>query len=194
MLLVRCLLLRRLRLVLGQDILLDAADHRVGGRGVCRWLCRDKLQLRQRLQKGGLRLTQLVAAADEVRQLLLRHSQLLLGDLCFIGQPRHLLRRLRSGLRQHRVLFGLRLLHQLGGHLLGGQQRLTHGVLGGTVLLHLLRQYLQLGLQRDVFLKQGGIILRQRVQKLVHNTHAVAAAERRLGEYLLRNFLRCKHG
>lgn len=51
MLLVRCLLLRRLRLVLGQDILLDTADHRVGGRGVRRRLCRDKLQLRQRLQK-----------------------------------------------------------------------------------------------------------------------------------------------
>ena len=194
MLLVCGLLLRFLRLVLGQDVLLDAADHCIGLGSVRRRLCRDKLQLRQRLQKGGLRLTQLVAAADEVRQLLLRHGQLLLGDALFIGQPRHLLRRLRSGLRQHRVLLGLRLLHQLGGHLLGGQQRLTHGILGGAVFLHLLRQHLQLGLQRDVFLKQCGIILRQRVQKFVHNTHAVAAAERRLGEYLLRNFLRCKHG
>ena len=73
------------------------------------------------------------------------------------------------------LLLGLGLLHQLGGHLLGRQQRGTHGVLGGAILLHLLRQDLQLGLQRHILFIQRRIILGQRVEKLVHSAHGVTA-------------------
>ena len=87
---------------------------------------------------------------------------------------------LRLGLHlrvgQDLLLLGLGLLHQLGGHLLGRQQRLAHGLLGGTVLLYLLGQHLQLGLQRDILLEQGGVVLRQRVQKLIHRRHIVSTA------------------
>ena len=89
-------LLLRCRIVLGQDVLLDGAHH---GVGLLRRLRRRRyqLQLRQRLQKRGLGLTQLIGSADELRQLLLGHRQLLLGGLLLAFQTLDLLSRLGLG-------------------------------------------------------------------------------------------------
>ena len=127
---------------------------------------------------GGLYMTRLWY--EDLRHLLLQLGHLPVGLLL--------------GVREHLVPLGLCVGDHLGCHPLGRQQGGAHGVLGGPILLHLLRQHLQLGLQGGVVLIQGGIILRQRIQKLVHGGHAVAVVEAGcLGERLFGNFLRCKH-
>ena len=76
---------------------------------------------------------------------------LVAGLLADIGHP---LLGLPFGVGEDLGLFGLRLLHQLVGHPLGGHQRLAHGVLGGAVLLYLLHQDLHLALQNGVLIVQ----------------------------------------
>ena len=99
---------------------------------------------------------------------------------------------LRLRVLQQLGLLGLRLGHQLVGHLLGGKQGLAHGLLGGAVLLHLVHQYLHLGLEGGVFLIERGVVRRQYVQKFIHHRHVIAA-EGRLGKGVLGNFLWCQH-
>ena len=131
------------------------------------------------------------AAAQEIGQAGLGHGQLVLGLRHLLLQLGHLPVGLLPGVREHLVPLGLCVGDHLGCHPLGRQQGGAHGVLGGPILLHLLRQHLQLGLQGGVVLIQGGIILRQRIQKLVHGGHAVAIVEAGcLGERLFGNFLR----
>ena len=99
---------------------------------------------------------------------------------------------LRLRVLQQLGLLGLRLGHQLVGHLLGGKQGPAHGLLGGAVLLHLVHQYLHLGLEGGVFLIERGVVRRQYVQKFIHHRHVIAA-EGRLGKGVLGNFLWCQH-
>ena len=132
------------------DLLLDGL---YGGRLVVAFIgLYGQLQLRQGLQKGALLIAQGGAAGNEIRQILLCHGQLLFGFALLGVQNGDLLRGLCACLDQDRFLFRLRLLHQLGSHLLRRQQRGAHGVLGSAVFLHLFGQHLQLGFQGGIFL------------------------------------------
>ena len=140
----------------------------------------------ERFQQVQMPADVLLDHVDEVQRRLPRAAQalLLLGDMTV---QRGLL-----GVLQHRGAFALRLGDHLVALLLRRRQRLLRAGLLLAQLLKFFHQHAQLRAQGVIFLIQGDIVVGQRFEKRIDLLHIVAA-EDRLGERLLLNFLRCKH-